>query len=63
VDTTVMPEAIAQPTDSRLLDKSRKHLVKAVEDNGPRLRQNYNRVAHGWPRGSGATHTPNSSSA
>ncbi len=45
VDTTVMPKAIAHPTDSRLLDKSRQHLVKAAEDNGLRLRQNYNRVA------------------
>ena len=45
VDTTVMPKAIAHPTDSRLLDKSRKHLVKAAEDNGLQLRQNYNRVA------------------
>jgi len=43
VDTTVMPKSIAYPTDSRLLDKSRQHLVKAAEDNG--LRQNYNRVA------------------
>ena len=45
VDTTVMPKAIAHPTDSRLLDKSRQHLVKAAEDHGLRLRQNYNRVA------------------
>ncbi|MFE1573091.1 IS5 family transposase, partial [Comamonas odontotermitis] len=45
VDTTVMPKAIAHPTDSRLLDKSRQHLVKAAQDNGLRLRQNYNRVA------------------
>ena len=45
VDTTVMPKAIAHPTDSRLLDKSRQHLVKAAEENGLRLRQNYNRVA------------------
>lgn len=44
VDTTVMPKAIAHPTDSRLLDKSRQHLVKAAEENGLRLRQNYNRV-------------------
>ena len=28
VDTTVMPKAIAHPTDSRLLEKSRQHLVK-----------------------------------
>ena len=27
VDTTVMPKAIAHPTDSRLLEKSRQHLV------------------------------------
>ena len=45
VDTTVMPKAVAHPTDSRLLDKSRQHLVNAAEDNGLRLRQNYNRVA------------------
>ncbi len=45
VDTTVMPKAVAHPTDSRLLDKSRQHLVKAAEDNGLKLRQNYNRVA------------------
>lgn len=45
VDTTVMPKAIAHPTDSRLLDKSRQHLVKAAQDNGLKLRQNYNRVA------------------
>ena len=45
VDTTVMPKAIAYPTDSRLLDKSRQHLVKAAKDNGLKLRQNYNRVA------------------
>lgn len=45
VDTTVMPKAIAHPTDSRLLDKSRQHLVQAAKDNGLKLRQNYNRVA------------------
>ncbi|WP_280192866.1 IS5 family transposase [Delftia sp. PS-11] len=45
VDTTVMPKAVAYPTDSRLLDRSRQHLVKAAEDHGLRLRQNYNRVA------------------
>ena len=49
VDTTVMPKAIAHPSDSRLLDKSRQHLVKAAEDNGLRLRQNYNRVAPRLP--------------
>ena len=45
VDTTVMPKTIAHPTDSRLLDKSRQHLVKAAENNGLRLRRNYNRAA------------------
>ncbi|QPN33432.1 IS5 family transposase [Diaphorobacter sp. JS3051] len=44
VDTTVMPKAIAHPTDSRLLDTSRQHLVKAAQAHGLRLRQNYNRV-------------------
>ena len=45
VDTTVMPKAIAYPTDSRLLEKSRQHLVRAAEAHGMALRQNYNRVA------------------
>lgn len=30
VDTTVMPKAIAHPTDSRLLEKSRQDLVKVT---------------------------------
>ncbi len=45
VDTTVMPKAIAHPTDSRLLEKSRQHLVKLADENGMELRQNYNREA------------------
>jgi transposase, IS5 family len=45
VDTTVMPKAIAHPTDSRLLEKSRQHLVKFATDNSIALRQNYNREA------------------
>jgi IS5 family transposase len=45
VDTTVMPKAIAHPTDSRLLEKSRQHLVKAAKAHGLKLRQNYNRCA------------------
>ncbi len=40
VDTTAMPKTIAHPTDSRLLDRSRQHFVRAAEDNGLRLRQN-----------------------
>ena len=45
VGTTVMPKAIAYPTDSRLLEKSRQHLVKLATDNNIALRQNYNREA------------------
>lgn len=45
VDTTVMPKAIRHPTDSRLLEKSRQHLVKLATDNNIALRQNYNREA------------------
>ena len=33
VDTTVMPKAVAHPTDSRLLEKSRQHLVKIAEES------------------------------
>ena len=45
VDTTVMPKAIAHPTDSALLEKGRQHLVKLANDNDIKLRQNYNREA------------------
>ena len=45
VDTTVMPKAIAYPTDSRLLERCREHLVKAAARHGLKLRQNYNREA------------------
>jgi IS5 family transposase len=45
VDTTVMPKAIAHPTDSRLLEKSHQHLVKLAGEHGIELRQNYNRQA------------------
>jgi transposase, IS5 family len=45
VDTTVMPKAIAHPTDSRLLERCREHLVKAAARHGLKLRQNYNREA------------------
>jgi IS5 family transposase len=45
VDTTVMPKAIAYPTDSRLLEKSRQHLVKLADEHHLELRQNYNRQA------------------
>jgi IS5 family transposase len=45
VDTTVMEKAIAYPTDSRLLERCREHLVKAAGNHGLKLRQNYNREA------------------
>ena len=45
VDTTVMPKAIAHPTDSRLLEKSRQHLVRLAHQHHVELRQNYNRQA------------------
>lgn len=45
VDTTVMETAIAYPTDSALLERSRKHLVKAASQCSLHLRQNYNREA------------------
>ena len=45
VDSTVMPKAIAHPTDSKLLERSRQHLVKVADEYGIALRQNYNRTA------------------
>jgi len=45
VDTTVMPKVIAHPTDSRLLERCREHLVKAAARHELKLRQNYNREA------------------
>ena len=42
VDTTVMEKAITHPTDSRLLEHAREHLVKAAQECGLTLRQNYN---------------------
>ena len=54
VDTTVMPKGIAHPTDSRLLEKSRQHLVKLETATNIALRPNYNRrgpkaCCTGWP--------------
>ena len=45
VDTTVMPKAIAHPTDGHLLEKSRQHLVPLADEHHLQLRQNYNRQA------------------
>ncbi len=45
VDTTIMPKNIEYPTDSKLIEKARKKLVKLAKNTGIVLRQNYNRVA------------------
>ena len=45
IDTTVMEKAVAYPTDSRLLERGRQHLVKLAKNLGITLRQNYNREA------------------
>ena len=45
IDTTVMEKAVAYPTDSRLLERGRQHLVKLAGALGIALRQNYNREA------------------
>lgn len=43
VDTTVQEKAVAHPTDSKLLNRSRKRLVKLCAANGVKLRQSYAR--------------------
>ena len=40
-----MEKAVAYPTDSRLLERGRQHLVKLAGTLGVSLRQNYNREA------------------
>ncbi len=40
-DTTVVRKAIAHPTDSRLLERARGHMVKLADARGTPLRQNY----------------------
>jgi IS5 family transposase len=45
VDSTVMLKAIAHPTDSRLLERSRQHLLKAAAEQGLSMRQSYARIA------------------
>ena len=41
VDTTVMEKAIAYPTDSRLLEVARHHIVKAAKHHGIALKQTF----------------------
>ena len=43
LDTTVMEKDIRFPTDARLYDRAREKLVRAAQERGIRLRQNYNR--------------------
>ncbi|MGV8057590.1 MAG: IS5 family transposase [Smithellaceae bacterium] len=43
VDTTVQEKDIRFPTDARLYDRARERLVKAAQEQGISLRQNYNR--------------------
>ncbi|MDE3123754.1 MAG: IS5 family transposase [Paracoccaceae bacterium] len=45
VDTTVMEKNIAHPTDARLYEKARHHLVALAVEAGIELRQTYNRLA------------------
>jgi IS5 family transposase len=45
VDTTVQEKEVRFPTDARLYDRARQRLVKAAEDHGIDLRQNYNRLS------------------
>jgi len=51
-----MPKAIVHPTDVRLLDKSRQHLVKLAKDHHIALRQSYNRKRRDWRCKWGAMH-------
>ena len=43
VDTTVQPKAIAHPTDSKLLNRSRERLVRLAKKHNINLRQSYQR--------------------
>lgn len=45
VDTTVMEKAVAYPTDSRLFETGRQHLVALAGELNLPLRQNYNQTA------------------
>ncbi len=45
VDTTVMEKNIAYPTDARLYEKARRHLVALAVEAGIDLRQTYNRLS------------------
>jgi IS5 family transposase len=44
VDTTVQPEAVAFPTDAKLMHRARERLVRLAKKHGLALRQSYERV-------------------
>ena len=44
VDTTVMEKNIAHPTDSKLMNKAREHLVNTAKKEGITLRQTYTKL-------------------
>jgi len=44
VDTTVQPKAVMFPTDAKLLNRAREHLVRLAHGKGVKLRQSYARV-------------------
>lgn len=43
IDSTVMEKAITYPTDAKLMNRCREHLVKLAETHGVKLRQSYKR--------------------
>lgn len=44
VDTTVQPKNVMHPTDAKLLNRAREHLVRLARKHGVGLRQSYRRV-------------------
>ncbi|KKL69108.1 hypothetical protein LCGC14_2118250 [marine sediment metagenome] len=44
-DTTVMEKNVTFPTDAKLYDTGRRHLVKIAEKSNIKLRQNYNQIS------------------
>lgn len=44
-DTTVMEKNVSFPTDAKLYDTGRRHLVKIAEKSNIKLRQNYNQIS------------------
>lgn len=53
LDSTVQEKAIAHPTDSRLLEVARYHVIKATQRVGFRLKQTFAQEARDWRRRAG----------